>query len=77
MGELLLGVLKELLHAGNLTLEEKHLYEDNVLKLEKEWYEEYDKLETELGSDNALDDVERKLRLTTKALVETLRSKHS
>lgn len=77
MGELLLGVLKELLHLGNLTLEEKHRYEDNVLKLEKEWYGEYNKLETDMGSDSALDDIELKLRLTTKALLETLRDKHS
>lgn len=75
MGSLLLGVLEQLLKLGNLTLEEKHLYEDNVLKLKKEWYEEYEKLETELGSDNALDDIELKLRLTTEALVQALRAK--
>jgi hypothetical protein len=77
MGNLLLGVLEQLLKLGNLTMEEKHRYEDNVLKLKKEWYEEYNKLETDLGSDNALDDIELKLRLTTEALLETLRSKQS
>lgn len=77
MGELLLGVLEQLLKLGNLTMEEKHRYEDNVLKLQKAWYEEYEKLETDMGSDNALDDIELQLRLTTKALVETLRSKKS
>jgi hypothetical protein len=77
MGPLLLGVLEQLLKLGNLTMEERHLYEDNVLKLKKEWYEEFQKLETDLGSDNALDDIELKLRLTTEALVETLRAKNS
>jgi hypothetical protein len=77
MGNLLLGVLEQLLKLGNLTMEEKHLYEDNVLKLKVEWHEEFNKLETELGSDNALDDIELKLRLVTEALLETLRSKQS
>jgi hypothetical protein len=77
MGTLLLGVLEQLLKLGSLTMEEKHRYEDNVLKLKTEWYEEFNKLETESGSDNALDDIELRLRLTTEALVETLRSKHS
>lgn len=77
LGTLLLGVLEQLLKMGNLTLEEKHRYEDNVLKLKKAWYEEYAKLETDLGSDNALDDIELQLRLTTEALLETLRTKQS
>lgn len=77
MGTLLLGVLEQLLKLGNLTMEEKHRYEDNVLKLKKAWYEEYAKLESEMGSDNALDDIELQLRLTTEALLETLRGKHS
>lgn len=77
MGELLLGVLEQLLKLGNLTLEEKHRYEDNVLKLKKAWYEEYNKLESSMGSDNALDDIELQLRLTTEALLETLRGKQS
>jgi polyhydroxyalkanoate synthesis regulator phasin len=75
MGTLLLGVLEQLLKLGNLTMEEKHRYEDDVLKLTKEWYEEFNKLETDLGSDNALDDIELKLRITTEALLETLRGK--
>jgi len=77
MGTLLLGVLEQLLKLGNLTMEEKHLYEDNVLKLKVEWHEEFNKLETELGSDNALDDIELKLRITTQAILETLRAKQS
>ena len=77
MGTLLLGVLEQLLKLGNLTMEEKHLYEDNVLKLKVEWHEEFNKLETELGSDNALDDIELKLRITTEAILETLRAKQS
>ena len=76
MGELLLGVLEQLLKLGNLTMEEKHRYEDNILKLKKEWYAEFEKLETDNGSDNALDDIELELRLTTEALVETLRAKN-
>lgn len=75
MGKLLLGVLEQLLKLGNLTMEEKHRYEDDILKLKKAWYEEFAKLETDLGSDNALDDIEQQLRLTTEALLETLRAK--
>jgi hypothetical protein len=77
MGELLLGVLEQLLKFGNLTLEEKHRYEDDVKKLKEAWYEEYAKLETDMGSDSALDDIELKLRLTGEAILETYRSKHS
>ena len=77
MGELLLGVCKEILALANITLEERHKYEDNVLKLEKEWYEEFDKLETNMGSDNALVDIERELLLTTKALIEASRRARS
>lgn len=76
MSQLLLGILEQLLKLGNLTLEEKHKYEDNVLKLKKEWYEEFQKSEDEI-SDTRLDDIELELRLVTEALLETLRAKNS
>ena len=75
MGTLLLGVLEQLLKLGNLTMEERHRYEDNVLKLKKEWYEEFQKPENEI-SDNRLDDIELELRLLAEAVVETLRAKN-
>lgn len=77
MGNLLLGVLEQLLKLGNLTMEEKHRYEDNVLKLKKEWYEEYKKLDSDEGSDSRLDDIELELRLLTESIVETLRTKNT
>lgn len=73
----LFGAIEQLLKLGNLTLEERHRYEDNVLKLSKEWYEEFDKLESKSGSDNRLDDITDELRLLTNAIVETLRTKNS
>ncbi len=76
MSQLLLGILEQLLKLGNLTLEEKHKYEDNVLKLKKDWYEEYQKPDDEI-SDTRLDDIELELRLITEALLETLRTKNS
>ena len=75
MGTLLLGVLEQLLKLGNLTMEERHRYEDNVLKLKKEWYEEFQKSENEI-SDNRLDDIELELRLLAEAVVEALRAKN-
>ncbi len=75
MGTLLLGVLEQLLKLGNFAMEERHRYEDNVLKLKKEWYEEFQKPENEI-SDNRLDDIELELRLLAEAVVEALRAKN-
>jgi hypothetical protein len=75
MGASIIGAIEQLLKLGNLTLEEKHQYDDNILKLKKKWYEEYDKLETEDGSDLALVNVERELLLVLDAVVNAHRSK--
>lgn len=75
MANLLLGILEQLLKLGTITLEERHKYEDNVLKLKKEFYEEFQKPENEI-SDSRLDDIELELRLVTEALLETLRTKN-
>lgn len=77
MGASIVGAIEQLLKLGNLTLEERHRYDDNILKLKKEWYEEYDKLETEEGSDLALVTIERELRLLLDAVVNSLRSKNT
>lgn len=77
MGASWIGAIEQLLKLGNLTFEERHRYDDNILRLKKEWYEEFEKLETDEGSDNRLDDIERELRLLTDAIVETLRAKNS
>ena len=77
MGASLMAAIEQLLKLGNLTLEERHRYDDNILKLKKEWYEEFDKLETNEGSDNRLDDITDELRLTLDSVVEALRAKNS
>lgn len=76
MGASIIGAIEQLLKLGNLTMQERHLYDDNILKLKKAFYEEYDKLETDQGSDNALGLIERELCLTLDALVNTLRAKN-
>lgn len=75
MGAAIIGAIEELLKLGNLTMEERHLYDDNILKLKKEWYEEFDKLETDEGSDRALGDIDLKLLLTLEAVVNSIRAK--
>lgn len=77
MGASIAAAISELLKLGNLTLEERHLYDDNVLKLTKEWYSEYDKLETDEGSDNRLDDITDELRITLDAVVKAVRAKNT
>lgn len=76
MGASLIGAIEQLLKLGNLAMAERHLYDDNILKLKKEWYEEYNKLETDEGSDLALVNIELKLRLTLDAVVNSVRSKN-
>lgn len=77
MGASLIGAIEQLLKLGNLTLEERHRYDDNRLKLKKEWYKEFDKLETDEGSDNRLDDITDELRLLLDAVVEALGAKNA
>ncbi len=77
MGASLIGAIEQLLKLGNLAMEERHLYDDNLLKAKRKWYEEFDKLETEDGSDNALDDVTDELRLLLDAIVEATRAKNA
>lgn len=70
----LLGLLEQVVKLGVLTVEERHKYEDNILKLKKEWYEEYQKPDDEI-SHNRLDDIQLELRLLTDAVIEALRAK--
>lgn len=77
MGASIIGAIEQLLKLGNLALEERHQYDDNILKLKKEWYEEYYKLETENGSDLALVTIEQQLLLVLDAVVNSIRSKNS
>ena len=76
MGAVLIGAIEQLLKLGGLAIEERHRYDDNLLRLRKEWYEEFAKLETPDGSDNRLDDIELELQLTLKSVVEALRAKN-
>jgi hypothetical protein len=76
MGAAVIGACEQLLKLGNLTIEERHLYDDNVLKLKKEYYAEMEKLETDQGSDLALDRINRELHLTLEAIVNSVRAKN-
>lgn len=76
MATLLLGVLEELLKLGNFAAEEKHRYEDNILKVKKAYYEEFSRPENEI-SDSRLDDLDLELRLLTESLIEAVRDKNS
>ena len=77
MGASLLGAIEQLLRLGNLSLEEKHKYDDNLLKLKLEWNEVYDELETDNGSDVRLDNITDELCLVLDAVVEAIRAKNS
>lgn len=76
MATLLLGILEQVLKLGVLGVEERHKYEDNILKLKKDFYEEYTK-EDEHISDNRLDELDLELRLLGEAFIATLKSKNN
>lgn len=73
MVSLLLGVLQELLKVGGLVMEERHRYEDNILKLKKAWYEEFQKPADQI-SHARLDELQLQLRLLGESLLEALRT---
>jgi hypothetical protein len=77
MGASLIGAIEQLLKLGNLTMEEKHRYDDNLLKLKLQWNKAYDALETDDGSDILLDDITDELCLVLDAVVETVRAKNA
>lgn len=74
MGTVLIGAIEQFLKLGNLALEERHRYDDNLLKLRKNWYEEFAKVEAGIGSDNDLDGIELQLQLLLKAVVDSVRA---
>lgn len=76
MGTLLLGIAEQLIRLGNFTMEEKHRYEDDILKLKKAYYEEFQRPENEI-SDSRLDDIDLQLRLFTESLIEAARAKNA
>lgn len=76
MVESLLGILEQVLKLGVLTVEERHRYDDDRKKLREAYYEEYNKGPDEM-SDNALDDIELKLRILADAITEAIRTKNS
>ncbi len=73
MVNLLLGVLEQLLKVGGLAMEEKHKYEDNILKLKKDWYDEFQKPADEI-SHARLDELQLQLRLVGEAILEAART---
>jgi hypothetical protein len=76
MSTLILGIIEQVLKLGVLGVEERHKYEDNILKLKKAYYEEFNKPENEI-SDNRLDDIDLELRLFGESVIEALRAKNS
>lgn len=72
MGTVLIGAIEQLLKLGNFALEERHRYDDNLLKIRKMWYEEFAKVEAGIGSDDELDNLELQLHLLLKAVVDSL-----
>ena len=76
MATLILELLGQVLKLGVLGVEERHRYEDNILKLQKAFYEEYTKPDDEI-SDNRLDDLDLELRLLGEAFIKTLKSKNN
>lgn len=72
MGKVLIGAIEQLLKLGNFVAEERHRYDDNLLKLRKEWYEEFSKVEAGTGSDDLLDHIDLQLQLLLKAVVDSL-----
>lgn len=74
MFESLIGLLTVVGKLGILTVEERHKYDDNLLKITREWYEEYEKPSNEI-SDVRLVELERELRLLTNAVINSLGAK--
>lgn len=74
MVSLLLGVLEQLLKVGGIALEEKHRYEDNILKIKKDWYAEFQKPADQI-SHMRLDELQLQLRLLGEAILEATRTK--
>lgn len=70
----LFGMLEQIFRLGVLGVEERHRYEDNILDLQKEFYEEIRKPSDEI-SHNRLDDIQLELRLLSTAVIEALRAK--
>lgn len=70
MTELLLGVLVEGLKLWNT--KEANKYLDEVIELEKEWLDEYNKPRNERSNAN-LDDIESRLQLIGKHFITSLR----
>jgi hypothetical protein len=73
MVSLLLGVLEQLLKVGGIAMEEKHRYEDNILKIKKSWYEEFQKPADQISHAN-LDELQLQLRLLGEAILEASRT---
>lgn len=76
MGTVLIGALEQLLKLGILIGEERHKYDDDLRKLKEEWYEEYRKLETDQGSDFAIDKLDERLRILGESIVAAIRTKN-
>lgn len=73
MTEALLGILNQVLKLG--VLKESHKYADELKELTEAWYEEFQKSDDEI-SDNALDDIDLKLRILSAAIEQALRDAH-
>lgn len=74
MVSLVLGVLEQGLRLWNSHESTKYL--DKLIKLKKDWYEEYNK-PLDQRSDNRLDDIEFELRILAESFVQAAGAKDS
>lgn len=74
MVNLLLGVLEQGLKLWNSHESTKYL--DKLLKLKREWYEEYNKPLDE-RSDNRLDDIEFELRILADSFIQAAQAQNT
>jgi hypothetical protein len=74
MVKLLMGVLEQGLIAWNS--HERTKYLDKLIKLKKEWHEEYNK-PLDIRSDQRLDDIESELRILAESFIEATRATNS
>lgn len=74
MVQLILGVLEQGLKLWNSHESTKYL--DKLIKLKKEWHEEYNKPLSE-RSDLALDNIESELRILGESFVQAAQASHA
>lgn len=76
MVELILGIIQEVLKLGVIIAEERHRYDDDILRIQRKFADEYAKPDDEI-SDALLIEYERELQFLGEAVINSLKSKNS